>query len=101
MSGWYRRTDSGWLLRIHVQPGAKKSGVAGPHGEALKLRVAAPPVEGKANAALVAFIAEALGLPRRSVSVVQGQLSREKLVLVADASADPARLFPGRHPANE
>jgi len=93
LSGWYRRSDAGWLIRVHVQPGAKRSAAAGLHGEALKLRIAAPPVEGKANAALAAFIADALGLPRRAVSVVKGGSSREKLVLVADPSADPARLL--------
>jgi len=93
LSDWYRKTAEGWLIAVHVQPGAKKSGAAGLHGGALKLRIAAPPVEGKANEALVAFVAGALGVPRRAVSVVKGASSREKLLLVADASADPARLL--------
>ncbi len=93
MSDWYRKTAAGWVIAVHVQPGAKRSGAAGLHGGALKLRVAAPPVEGKANDALVAFIADALGVPRRAVSVVKGASSREKRVLVADASADPERLL--------
>lgn len=93
MSGWYRKTKEGWLISVHAQPGAKKSAVAGLHGDALKVRVAAPPVEGKANEALTAFVAKALGLPRRTVSIVKGDSSREKLLLVADAGADPARLL--------
>ena len=93
MSGWYRKTKEGWLISVHAQPGAKKSAVAGLHGESLKIRVAAPPVEGKANEALTAFVAKALGLPRRAVSIVKGESSREKLLLVADASADPTRLL--------
>jgi len=93
LSGWYRKTAEGWLLSIHAQPGAKKSAVAGLHGDALKIRVAAPPVEGKANDALTAFVAQSLGLPKRAVSLVKGDASREKLLLVADASADPARLL--------
>ena len=93
---WYRRTEQGWLISVHAQPGAKKSAVAGLHGESLKIRVAAPPVEGKANAALTAFVAGALGLPRRSVRIVKGESSREKLLLVADSAADPARLLPGQ-----
>ena len=95
MSGWYRKTNEGWLIAVHAQPGAKKSAVAGLHGTALKIRVAAPPVEGKANEALVAFVAASLGLPKRAVSIVKGESSREKLVLVADSRADPARLLPG------
>jgi hypothetical protein len=94
LENWYRRTDQGWLIAVHAQPGAKKSAVAGLHGEALKIRVAAPPVEGKANEALIAFVAKALGVPRRAVSIVKGESSREKLLLVADDDADPARLLP-------
>ena len=90
---WYRRTERGWLIAVHAQPGAKKSAVAGLYGEALRIRVAAPPVEGKANEALTAFVAGALGLPQRSVSIVKGESSREKLLLVADTAADPARLL--------
>jgi len=93
MSGWYRKIAEGWLLSVHAQPGAKKSAVAGLHGDALKIRVAAPPVEGKANDALTAFVAKSLGLPKRAVSIVKGDSSREKLLLVADAAADPARLL--------
>lgn len=93
MSSWYRKTAEGWLITVHAQPGAKKNAVAGLHGETLKIRVAAPPVEGKANQALIAFVAKALCVPRRAVSVVKGESSREKLLLVADSAADPARLL--------
>jgi len=93
---WYRKTEQGWLIAVHAQPGAKKSAVAGLHGGALKIRIAAPPVEGKANAALVAFVAGALGLPRGAVSVVRGDSSREKLLLVAEPAADPALLHPAQ-----
>ncbi len=62
------------------------------HGEALKIRLAAPPVEGKANEALVRFIAERLGLRRAEVELVRGETSREKTVRVP-ASADPRALF--------
>jgi len=93
LSGWYRKTQEGWLISVHAQPEAKKSAVAGLYGEALKIRIAAPPVEGKANDALTAFVAKALGLPRRSVSIVKGESSREKLLLIADTAADPARLL--------
>jgi len=79
---WARRTDDGWLLTIRVQPGAARSSVAGPHGDALRIQVAAPPVDGKANAALERFLADALGVPRRAVEVVRGHTSRTKLVAI-------------------
>ena len=91
---WVRKTDQGWLIAVHAQPGAKTSAVTGLHGDALKIRVAAPPVEGKANDALIAFIAGALGVPKRAVTIVKGESSREKLLLVNDSAADPARLVP-------
>ena len=91
--GWARRVPDGWLLSVHARPGAKRTGVAGLHGDALKLRVAAPPLEGRANDALAAFIAEALGVPRKSVTVVKGGVSRRKTVLVAALEADPNRLL--------
>lgn len=89
---WYRPVDGGWLLDLHVQPGAKTSGVAGLHGGALKVRIASPPLDGRANAALIAFLAGALGVPRQSLTVVRGESARRKTVRVADAGCDPGRL---------
>jgi uncharacterized protein (TIGR00251 family) len=90
---WYRKTPDGWLLTLHIQPGAKKSEVVGLHGDALKVRVASPPVDGKANEALVAFIADQLGLPKRAVQLVRGDTSRAKTVLVTASEIDPALLL--------
>ena len=59
---WLLADDNGVLLRLHVQPGAKHTEVAGLYGEALKIRLAAPPVDGKANACLIAFLADRLGV---------------------------------------
>jgi len=78
---------------VHVQPGAKRSSVAGPHGERLKLRVAAPPSEGRANAAVIAFVAERLGVPRGQVSIVRGEHSRDKVIAVATPDCNPATLL--------
>ncbi len=91
-AGWYRKTAEGWLLSIHIQPGAKRSEVAGPHGDALKIRIAAPPLEGRANAALEAFIAKALGIAKSRVAVTKGLQSREKIIAIHDSAADPAIL---------
>ncbi|MBX6393820.1 MAG: YggU family protein [Burkholderiales bacterium] len=90
---WYSRTAQGWRIAVHVQPGAKKSEVAGLHGERLKIRVAAPPLEGRANEALIAFLAEKLALPRARVRVAKGGQARTKLVEIDDPNADPGRLL--------
>jgi len=81
---WARRVSGGWSLTIRVQPGAARSEVVGPHGDALRVRVAGPPVDGKANAELVRFLAEHLGLPTRSVTITRGHTSRTKVVLVTE-----------------
>jgi len=80
---WRRENADGSItLEIHVQPGAKKSEIAGVHGDALKIRVAAPPVEGKANAALIAFLAEVFGVAKRNVTIVRGETGRRKTLRV-------------------
>lgn len=66
-----------WLA-VSVVPNAKRSGADGLHDGALRVRLAAPPVDGKANEALIEWVAESLGLPRRAVSLVRGQTSRRK-----------------------
>lgn len=94
MSGWLRVAADGRLtLTLHIQPGAKKTEVAGEHGDALKIRLAAPPVDGKANAALLAFIAERLGVSKSAVTLKSGQTSRRKVVEVEGASAEAVRLL--------
>ncbi len=83
---WLRRANDGALLLVlHVQPGAKRTGFAGRHGDAMKLRLAAPPVDGKANAALCAHVAEFCGVPRSAVTLVAGETSRAKRVRVEGA----------------
>jgi uncharacterized protein (TIGR00251 family) len=72
--------DSGVRVAVHVQPRASRSEIVGLHGAALKVRLQAPPVEGAANDALVALLAERLGVPRRAVRVVAGAASRAKTV---------------------
>jgi uncharacterized protein len=70
-------------FEVHVQPRASRTELAGMHGGALKVRVAAPPVDAAANRALIEFLAECLGVARRSVRIVGGETSRTK-VLEAD-----------------
>ena len=70
------------VLELHVQPGAKRTEFAGMHGERLKVRLAAPPVDGKANDALIAFLADHYGVPQRNVTIETGFGSRQKRVVV-------------------
>ncbi len=67
-------------LRLRVTPGARRSGIVGRYGEAWKVRVAAPPEDGRANAAVVRLLAETLELPRESVTLVSGHGPRDKVV---------------------
>jgi uncharacterized protein (TIGR00251 family) len=71
------------LLRVHVQPRAGRSGVVGRHGDALKLRVAAPPVDDRANAAVIALVAATAGVATSAVTIVGGGRSRAKRVRIA------------------
>ena len=88
MSDWFRQAANGGItLTLHIQPGAKKTQFAGLHGDALKIRLAAPPVDGKANEALIKFIADTLGLAKSAVHLKSGQTSRRKVLEVLGASA--------------
>lgn len=73
-------------LEVHVVPRASKSAIVGVHDGRLKVSLDAPPVDGAANAALVAYLAKALKLPKRAVEIVRGETSRQKLVAIEGAS---------------
>jgi hypothetical protein len=97
------------MLRLHVQPGAGRTAVAGRHGDALKVRVAAPPEGGRANEACLALVAEVLGVEADAVELTSGPSSRTKRVRITGVEpADAVRLLeqalstgaerPGRKP---
>jgi uncharacterized protein (TIGR00251 family) len=88
---WLVADGEGVTLRLHIQPGAKKTEVVGLHGEALKIRLAAPPVNGKANARLIAFLADRLGVARAAISLLSGESSRAKRVHVDGVTATAAK----------
>ena len=90
---WLLADGDGVVLRLHIQPGAKKTEIAGLHGEALKIRLAAPPVDGKANACLVEFLARRLGVAKSAVELISGDSSRAKRVRVAGIDSASARQF--------
>ena len=81
-----RAVNGGVTLAVRAQPGAKKTSIVGVYGEGptaqLKIAVQAQPIEGRANSALIEFLAEHLGVSRRSVGLVTGELSRSKVFLI-------------------
>jgi uncharacterized protein (TIGR00251 family) len=102
LPAWRREDGDDVVLMLHVQPGAKRTEVAGIHGEGVaarpKIRVAAPPLEGKANAELLRFLAAAFGVPQRGVLLLRGESSRQKTVQITRPVQRPDRdwiLAPG------
>ena len=90
--GFLTPARDGILLNLRVSPGAKRTSIEGPYGgSALKLRVASPPVDGKANAEVESFLAEFLGVRGSNVAVIRGTSSRVKVVLVRGIEAATAR----------
>ena len=78
-------------LRFHVVPNAKVDGVMGEHGAAIKIKLRAPAVEGKANAALRSFLAKELRIPERHILLERGEKSREKLIRIEELGEEEAR----------
>ena len=86
-----QQTDSGVTFAIKLHPRAKKNALTGEVGEALKLSLTAPPVDGKANEACIEFFAKLLKVPRSSVTIAAGQTSRNKVIRVAGLPAEEVR----------
>jgi uncharacterized protein len=93
-SGFLREHEQGCTLTVRVQPGARKTAILGSYGDsdqtALKIALQAPPVDGRANEALVAFIAATLHIPKSSVQLLSGKTSRSKLLLLNGISISEA-----------
>lgn len=85
-------TEAGATFAVKVHPRAKKNALTGEVGDALKLALTAPPVDGKANDACIDFFAKLLKVPRSSVTIAAGQTSRDKVIRVAGLSAEEVRL---------
>src|SRR4051812_11216891 len=96
MASWYRRLPDGTLVVVvHAQPAARRTELAGFHGDDLKIRVAAPPIEDRANEALIAFLADRFGVARRDVALVGGDKSRQKRFEIRGSSVAPESLEAG------
>jgi len=83
--------DGSLLLRLLVQPRSSKNELAGPHNNALKLRLTTPPVEGRANKAVIDFLAKRLHLPKKALTIKSGLQSREKQVLIRGCTEETVR----------
>ena len=80
--------DGRTLLRVYVQPKASRNGFAGEYGDALKLTITAPPVDGKANGAVIKFLASVLDLKKKDIEIKHGLQSRTKHILIAKRSPE-------------
>jgi len=89
---WLSRDADGIVLTLRVQPRADRDAIAGPHGDCLKVRIAAPPVDGAANAHLRRYLAGLFRVPQTSVSLLRGAAGRTKRVRVTGAAALPREI---------
>lgn len=83
---WIRETADGALLPVRAMPRASKNAIQGVHDGALKIRLTAPPIEGKANAALIKFLSKALDIPRAQITIASGETGRNKTVCFSGMS---------------
>ena len=79
------------IVRFHVVPNAKSDTIVGERGDAIKIKLRAPAVEGKANSALISFLAEQLNISQRAIVLEHGQRSRNKLIRITDLSEEEVR----------
>ena len=93
MDTWIKSSivDKSVELFLHCQPGAKKTEVQGIHGDRLKIRLAAPPVEGKANEALITWLSKTLSIPKNQVDLLSGDTGRQKRIQVIGVTVDEVK----------
>ena len=87
----FKPAKEGIILEVHLQPRAKKDEIVGIHAGALKIKLKAPPVDGKANQALIAFLASCLRLPKERLKILSGHTSRRKRVYIKGLQAEEAQ----------
>ncbi|MDR1367190.1 MAG: DUF167 domain-containing protein [Candidatus Accumulibacter sp.] len=85
---WFRENGKTAALMLHIQPGSKKTEIAGTHGDALKIRLSAPPADGKANDALIAFLADRIGIAKSAILLKSGKTSRRKRIEISALPPD-------------
>jgi uncharacterized protein len=89
---WLTDTPAGAILNLRIVPRAHKNAIQGELGDALKIRLCAPPVEGAANTALVEFLSDTFSIPRARVQLLAGATSRNKRILLAGLPASQVKL---------
>lgn len=93
MSWYCFDADRNLILKLHIQPGARQTEATGIHGDELKIKLAAPPVDGKANQFLAKFLAKRFDVPLKHVMLKRGAQSRHKIIEIHQPSGGPERLF--------
>jgi uncharacterized protein (TIGR00251 family) len=101
MQALIRQRKDGIMLAVHVVPRSARSEIIGVRGQAVKVRVKAAPVEGAANAALLALLAKALRVPKRALRIVSGHTSRRKVLSVEGLGIEEAQLWLKSLPADD
>ena len=84
----YRQTKEGVIISLHVLPNAPKSQIVGEHNGSLKIKIKAPPVDGKTNEAIVKFFSDVLGISKSKIEILKGDKSKEKSLQVKDLSLE-------------
>ena len=90
----YRWEGTALIIDLQVQPGARRDEIVGLHGDRLKLRITAPPLDGRANQQLIEFLASVFGVPRAQVNLMHGQTGRAKTVRIESPRTLPAQISP-------
>jgi len=86
---WYKQENDTVIIHVYVQPGAKRTEIAGLHGEALKIRLASPPIDGRANEMLLKYLAQLFNVPLRQIELKRGDKSRHKTIAIRGSNIDP------------
>jgi hypothetical protein len=92
MAAYWQWQGDDLILRCHLQPKASRDEFAGPHGDSVKIRITAPPIEGRANAHLIGFLAKQFGVAKRDVVILSGELGRQKRVCIRRPGRIPTGL---------
>lgn len=90
---WYRYESDVLILKLYIQPGARRHEIIGPMQDELKIKLASPPLEGRANAALIKWLAELFKVPRSNILLKSGEKSRHKTVHVFNSTLLPESIF--------